>query len=182
MRVKTLTKQQIKQEAIDIINTMGLSKLSIRTLASKCNVTAGTVYLYYKDKGELITEIASDFWKECFKDLITADSFIDEIEQNYNHLSLYLNKFRQNFISSFANVSYGGDSAKSVMKTHKDMIRSFIKERLLFFENSFVGACYKKIGSDYMIDFIFTNLMSALYGENDFDKFVIILKNILFGG
>ena len=55
---KAEMKQKIMTAAIEIIEQEGYEKLSIRKIASRIEYSPTTIYLYYKDKAEIIKDIS----------------------------------------------------------------------------------------------------------------------------
>jgi TetR/AcrR family transcriptional repressor of multidrug resistance operon len=59
MRVRNIDKEQlVKQKAIQMLVADGFEGFSVNKLARACNISVGTLYIYYKDKDDLITRIA----------------------------------------------------------------------------------------------------------------------------
>ena len=63
-----INKQQILDTAFDIASASGLSGLSIRDVASACNVAVGTVYNSYPTKNDLVNDVVGRFWNEALAD------------------------------------------------------------------------------------------------------------------
>lgn len=59
MRNRDVSKQElIKEKAIEIIVNEGLDGFTINKLAKACGISVGTPYVYYKDKDDLIVQLA----------------------------------------------------------------------------------------------------------------------------
>ncbi|MBW4888703.1 TetR/AcrR family transcriptional regulator [Mucilaginibacter sp. HMF5004] len=59
MRIRNVDKEQlVKQTAIQMLVADGFEGFSVNKLARACNISVGTLYIYYKDKDDLITRIA----------------------------------------------------------------------------------------------------------------------------
>lgn len=68
---KTKMKRKIMQAAIDIIEHEGYEKLSIRKIAAKIEYSPTTIYLYYTDKAEIITDMSNELYRKVFDDAVT---------------------------------------------------------------------------------------------------------------
>lgn len=181
-RNQIISRLEITACAKKIIERNGFREFSLRNLASELNVAPSTIYLYYKDKNELLTALISEFWDNCFSEFQrNPDDFLAELNGNYKHIRHYLRSFKQNWISGFATASYGGSGARGAMAEYTEKIKQYIRTRIREFESNFTGGIYREIGGDYLCLFIYNNLMSMLTGNDDsYDKFELILKNILY--
>jgi AcrR family transcriptional regulator len=61
MRTRDIDKEQlVKQKAIESIVKNGFEGFSMNKLAKVCNISVATLYIYYKDRDDLIIKIAAD--------------------------------------------------------------------------------------------------------------------------
>ncbi len=61
MRTRDVDKQElVKQKTIELIVAEGLDGFSINMLAKACNISVATIYIYYKDKDDLIVQVGID--------------------------------------------------------------------------------------------------------------------------
>ena len=67
------SKEDILAASRELIKENGWSALSIRAVASRCSVSAGTIYNYYESKAELLGDTIESIWSEIF--------FYTEVEQ-----------------------------------------------------------------------------------------------------
>ncbi len=59
MRTRDADKEQlVKQKAMELLVTDGLEGFSVNKLAKACGISVATLYIYYKDKDDLIISIA----------------------------------------------------------------------------------------------------------------------------
>lgn len=72
---KAEMKRKIMKAAIEIIEQEGYEKLSIRKIATKIEYSPTTIYLYYKDKAEIITDMSDELYNKVFSNAVT---FINE--------------------------------------------------------------------------------------------------------
>lgn len=65
MRTRDENKEEaIRQKAIELIVTNGLEGFSIHKLAKAANVSPATIYIYYKDKEDLVVNITADVFNK----------------------------------------------------------------------------------------------------------------------
>ena len=61
MRIRNEEKVQlVKQKAMEMVVSDGLEGFSVNKLAKACGISVATLYIYYKDKDDLITQIANE--------------------------------------------------------------------------------------------------------------------------
>lgn len=61
MRQRDIEKQeQVKHQAIHLLVNQGLEGFSVNRLARACGISVATLYIYYKDKDDLIIRIAAE--------------------------------------------------------------------------------------------------------------------------
>lgn len=72
---KAEMKRKIMEAAVEIIEQEGYEKLSIRKIATKIEYSPTTIYLYYKDKAEIITDMSDELYNKVFSNVVT---FINE--------------------------------------------------------------------------------------------------------
>jgi AcrR family transcriptional regulator len=75
-----LTEINIRLTAIKLISRTGYESMSLRQLAAEAGINASTLYIYYKGKSELLTELILAYlqelsreWERCRPGAVTAD-------------------------------------------------------------------------------------------------------------
>lgn len=65
MRTRNVDKEQlVKQQAIEMIVKNGMEGFSMNKLAKACNISVATLYIYYRDRDDLILNIAEEGGKK----------------------------------------------------------------------------------------------------------------------
>ncbi|RZJ69797.1 TetR/AcrR family transcriptional regulator [Flavobacterium sp.] len=68
MRVRDENKEKLViNKAIDLFVTEGLQGFSMNKLAKACGISVATLYIYYRDKDDLINKIANDTGEKFFE-------------------------------------------------------------------------------------------------------------------
>jgi AcrR family transcriptional regulator len=83
-REKQEMKRLIMEASMRMFAEMGYEKTSIRSIAEKIEYSPATIYLYYKDKDELLYDLqaqAFDQLFETFKEKATSRSPLKKLEQ-----------------------------------------------------------------------------------------------------
>ena len=60
------SKEDILAASRELIKESGWTAVSIRTVASRCSVSAGTIYNYYESKADLLGDTIESIWREIF--------------------------------------------------------------------------------------------------------------------
>jgi AcrR family transcriptional regulator len=60
-------RKKIIDSATEILANEGYSSLSIRKIASRIEYSPGTIYHYFKDKAEVVTSVAEEFYRMILK-------------------------------------------------------------------------------------------------------------------
>ena len=98
----------VKETAIALIVKDGLERFSMNRLAKACNISVATLYIYYKDRDDLIINIAMESGRlmsaAIIKDFDPEQSLEDGLRQqwiyrykfmvDYPHLSLFFDQLR----------------------------------------------------------------------------------------
>ena len=95
MRIRDSQKQElVKQKAIELIVKQGLENFSVNKLAKACGISVATLYIYYKDKDDLIIQIASESARSktqaVLDDFDFGASFEEGLRQQWQNRSKYM--------------------------------------------------------------------------------------------
>ena len=96
MRTRDVNKENLIQEkAIEMIVKHGLDGFSMQKLAKAANVSPATLYIYYKDRDDLITQLATNIsnrlMETSLKGMHPKMSFADGLELQWkNRMEFYL--------------------------------------------------------------------------------------------
>jgi AcrR family transcriptional regulator len=121
MRTRNTDKVQlVKQKAIELIVKNGLEGFSMNKLARACNVSVATLYIYYKDRDDLIIKVAVEegrlmgdaLIKDFDPELPFEQGLRKQWENRYNYMianpimglffdQLRSSSYQQEFLSSF---------------------------------------------------------------------------------
>lgn len=94
MRTRNADKEQlVKEKAIELIVRLGFEGFSMNKLASLSGISVATLYIYYKDKDDLIKkiglEIGKDFLCETLRDFSAEMPFRDGLRQQWINRSRF---------------------------------------------------------------------------------------------
>lgn len=138
MRIRDIDKEKLVIEnAIDQIVQDGFQGFSMNKLAKACNVSVATLYIYYKDKDDLIInvgmEIGEKFFSAAIKDFSADMSFRDGLwKQWQNRSSFALNNPKE--VACFEAIKHS-PHADEIMKSgllhkFKELLDAFSKNAI----------------------------------------------------
>ncbi len=188
---KAEMKKKIKAAAIELIEQEGYEKLSIRKIAAKIEYSPTTIYLYYKDKAEIITDMSDELYKKIESNVaIINDNAALSIDQRVHSI---LNLFVMNLCGE-------PEMVKAVMYSGTNFIFSNdCKEDkpsnpgIAMLDNLFADGIARKVlkpnvaNTSWMIvsaliGFVMSAIENQLYKLDDFDQLVKDYIDILMGG
>lgn len=94
MRLRDENKEQlVKQKALELLVNQGFEGFSMQKLAKAAKVSPATLYIYYKDKEDLIMsigkEVGEQFNKEIFKDFDPTAPFKEGLRIQWRNRANY---------------------------------------------------------------------------------------------
>jgi Transcriptional regulator len=67
MRLRDINKEAlVKEKACELLVSLGFEGFSMSKLAKACNISVGTLYIYYKDKEDLFQKLGVEFGQEYY--------------------------------------------------------------------------------------------------------------------
>jgi TetR/AcrR family transcriptional repressor of multidrug resistance operon len=134
MRVRDTSKEQlVKQKAIESIVKYGLEGFSMNKLAKECGISVATLYIYYKDRDDLIISITLEEGEKMgaamIKDFDPEMSFEDGLRvqwKNRYEYSKYSPLVAQ-FFDQVRSSSYQEHFLGSYMENFKRTIGKFME-------------------------------------------------------
>jgi TetR/AcrR family transcriptional repressor of multidrug resistance operon len=124
MRTRDTDKQTlVKQTAISLIVKNGLEGFSMNKLARACNISVATLYIYYKDRDDLILNIAMEggtlMSDAIIKDFDPESPFEEGLRQQW--------KNRYQFMVNHAELGFFFDQLRS-SSYQEEFLSTFLKD------------------------------------------------------
>lgn len=189
---KAEMKRKIMEAAIDIIEQEGYEKLSIRKIAAKIEYSPTTIYLYYTDKAEIITDMSNELYSKVFNDVVT---FINKnavltMEQQIQEIMCIFIKalcsepeMVKAIMFSGMNVIFSNESSNCTptntgISMLDDLISNGISQKV--FRPDIQNSSWMIISA--LLGFVMSVITNKLYRHNNFNQFVDDFVKILIGG
>lgn len=129
-KLTNISKEKILDITEKILKTEGYHKVSIRGLATECNVAIGTIYLYFPSKDNLIAHVIMRDWQKCLSDLdnysLNASDFLSGISYFYEKIIAFFRSYE--FV--FNQYSETNGSFKELRSRH-ELLRKQISQCLM---------------------------------------------------
>lgn len=122
----------VKQKALESIVENGFEGFSMNKLAKSCGISVATLYIYYKDKDDLIISIAREEGDKMsdamIKDFDPKASFEDGLRIQWINRHQYIsrNPFSYLFFEQLRTSTYQDRFLDSFMKKFKVVIKEFM--------------------------------------------------------
>lgn len=189
---KAAMKKAIMDATVALIEQEGYEKLSIRKIAAKIEYSPTTIYLYYKDKAEIITDMSNTLYNKIESNtiaLINGSSAHTVDEQVRSILRAFIKSLCDEPEMAKA-IMYGGTNVIFANENKNDEPTN---PGIAMFNTLLAEGIEKKIlkpnaaNTSWMITsallgFVMTAIENRLYKLDDFDRFVDDFVEILMGG
>jgi AcrR family transcriptional regulator len=137
MRTRDALKEEaIRRKAVDMVVKEGLDGFSMQKLAKAAGVSPATLYIYYKDREDLIVQIATDITSNLMvsslKDLHPKMSFADGMEIQWkNRVDFFLkNPVDMEFIEQIRYTPMYEKIREIIHKNFGDTLGMFVRNAI----------------------------------------------------
>lgn len=138
MRTRDTDKEKLViEKAIELIVADGIQAFSMNKLAKACNISVATLYIYYKDKDDLIIkigrEVGDSFFKRAVIDFSSDMSFKDGLWRQWQNRAAYAMEYptEVKLFEAMKHTPYG----ESIMRSEghlyfKEQLENFTKNAI----------------------------------------------------
>jgi AcrR family transcriptional regulator len=133
MRTRNIDKVQlVKQKAIELIVKNGLEGFSMNKLARACNISVATLYIYYKDRDDLIIKVAIEEGRlmgdAMIKDFDPELPFEQGLRKQWENRYQYMiaNPIMALFFDQLRSSSYQQEFLSSFLKGFRVVVGKFM--------------------------------------------------------
>jgi TetR/AcrR family transcriptional repressor of multidrug resistance operon len=133
MRNRNTSKEAlVKTKTIELIVKDGLEGFSINKLAKACGISVGTIYIYYKDRDDLILQIAIEEGKRMgdalVKDFDPDSSLEDGLRVQWKNRYQFMvdNPLLGPFFDQLRSSTYQGEFLASFLSDFKARVGAFM--------------------------------------------------------
>jgi AcrR family transcriptional regulator len=158
-------RQKILDAALKVFSQNGYNASTIKQIAKKAKVAEGTIYLYFKNKKELLLNLVEHPFISSFKELMENLT----LEDDYKNLKIILNdrlKFASEHIQLMQLLLYES-------QFHKDLKKIFIEKVLIqaispfekYLKKRIKEGKFRKFDPAFLAQLFFGMFLSMLYTQ-----------------
>lgn len=190
METKTLSDTQfrIQDQAKTLFTKFGFRSVSMDDIAHSLGISKKTIYLYFKDKDELVKAIVKqdicDTEAECTNCLAIADNAIDEIFITMDNIIKHIKNMNPTILFDLQKFHF--DSFTKIIEHKNTFLLSFIKKNLKrgMDEELYRNDLNVEVLSRFRLEMLFLTFNLDVFPPNEFtltDVTQIIMENFIFG-
>ena len=184
-------KKKIMDAAIEVIEQEGYEKLSIRKIAAKIEYSPTTIYLYYKDKAEIITDMSDQLYNKVMGDVVAVlnkEAAAPVDKQVHDILCVFIKglcsepEMVKAVMHSGINVIFANDNIGKPTNPGIDMLDHLISNGITqkVFKPGIENNSWMIVSAS--LGFVLSSFGSQLYLLDNFHKHVDDFVDILMGG
>lgn len=185
-------KKKIIDAAIEVIEQEGYEKLSIRKIAAKIEYSPTTIYLYYKDKAEIITDMSDDLYSKVMGDVVAVvneDATLPVDKQVHDILHVFIKglcsepEMVKAIMYSGVNVIFANDSTDGKpTNSGIDMLDNLVSNGITqkVFRPNIENTSWMIVSA--LLGFVMSSIGNQLYLLDNFHKHIDDFVEILMGG
>lgn len=165
-------RENLLQEAKRQVFEMGYSSVTIRSVASACEIGVGTVYNYFESKDALISGLMLEDWNVCIKAICEKCDASETIEPVLRCIFDELRTFEDKYSVLFDDESARESIAGSYHAKH-ERVRNQIATPLLKF-------CHfqKKVSAKYLADFTAESMLIWTLSDGNYEDVSTVLMQL----
>ncbi len=133
MRVRDEHKEQsIREKALKMIVKQGLDGFSMQKLAKAANISPATIYIYFKDKEDLVAQLCRDAGEKMLditlKNFDPSMSFSEGLRIQWVNRAKYCMKYpdQMHFLEQLRHSPYGGKLSEIMGTKFKEVMGNFV--------------------------------------------------------
>jgi len=133
MRLRDEHKERIiREKALQMMVKEGLEGFSMQKLAKAADVSPATIYIYFKDKEDLVTQLCKDAGKKMmditFKNFDPSMSFSEGLKVQWINRANYCMKFpdQMHFLEQLRHSPYGEKVSETMGESFKKIMGDFV--------------------------------------------------------
>lgn len=137
MRIRDVSKEElVKKRAIMVLGREGFEGFSMNKLAKACEISVATLYIYYKDKDDLIVAIAIEEMEKMHQAMLKGFDplmpFAEGLRIQWKNRASYMLDHPEVslFFEQLRSSTYHGDIFPTATKVFSDAMSSFMKNAM----------------------------------------------------
>lgn len=171
------SREEILQVSRNLINEKGWGAVNIRSVASACNVSVGSIYNYFHSKSDLVGATVESVWCDIFHFPQNEDifhSFVNCIQWIYERME-HGNHLYPGFFTLHSMSFLGKDKLKGqqLMQQSLEHIQKQLCYILMHDDNVRPNCFNNTFTPEKFIEFVFSFIVSSLM-KQDYDLSILL--------
>ena len=162
MRARDLKKEEaICAASIDLINRKGLSETSMSQIAKQANVSPATIYIYFKNKEDLLKQLYLRVQREASKSIFTGYESFLPLDESFKIL---LRKAYQYFLRKPEHFTFLEQCSNSplIEKIDKAELQDYFEPLFSLFSRGKQNKMIKDLPNEMLLSFTFYPVMQLV--------------------
>ncbi|MBK8506430.1 MAG: TetR/AcrR family transcriptional regulator [Saprospiraceae bacterium] len=162
MRARDLKKEEaICAASIDLINRKGLSETSMSQIAKQANVSPATIYIYFKNKEDLLKQLYLRIQREASTSIFTGYESFLPLDESFKIL---LRKAYQYFLRKPEHFIFLEQYSNSplISKIGDDQIQNYFEPLFNLFARGRQNKMIKDLPDEMLLSFTFYPIMQLV--------------------
>lgn len=183
---KNVTSHELIIEACKrITKNNGLNAINIRSVATECNVSVGSIYNYFSNKDILVLDTIDYIWDEVLHEKTKTcdeDDLRATVKWIFDRIAFGHRKYPEFFSAHiFAVTDKNKEYGRRIMARYVSRIRSYMVKAIETDPRIPEAAFDDKFTKNALADFIITMMMNSIMQKRfDSDTFLEILERAVF--
>jgi len=150
-------KTNILKESKKLLIANGYNKLSMRSVASSCEIAVGTLYNYFPNKESLVVHIFREDWIVVSTQIDSLIYIDRDCKEKFRQIYNLLSSFSNTYLSTFYEMANKKNSSKCIESDKFEPIYQKVSE-LIDYEKS-KNNIINVVDSKILAEFIVSNLL-----------------------
>lgn len=183
---------RIRNAAIEIIEQEGYEKLSIRKIATRIDYSPTTIYLYYKDKAEIIADMSDELYNKVLDNVFTIlnEATVMSVDQKVHKIMRAFiiglcgkPEMVKSILYSGVNVIFANDSDDSTPNNSGiSMLDNIFADGIAqnVFRPNIANTSWMIVSA--LLGFTISSIENQIHLTDNFNQLIDDFVNILLGG
>ena len=178
------SKEDILAASRELIRENGWAAVSIRSVAAKCSVSAGTIYNYYESKAELLGATIESVWQDIFhmEQCCEQKPFPEYVRWIFDSVRQGTREYPHFFTAhSISVASSAKEQARKTMEQYFSHMKAGMAQSLRADPAVRRDAFSASFSESDLIDFVLSNLLTLLARqEDDCEVLLEVIRRVLY--
>ena len=165
-------RERLLAEAKRQVSESGYSAMTIRSVATACEVGTGTVYNYFPSKDMLVASFMLEDWMECIQAISGGTAHATDVKEALYCMYQELLKYKEKYTNLFADENAEASYNASFMQRHH-LLREQLADPLKIWTRK-----QDKVDASFLAEFVAENMLTLTMAGEDFEQIATVLLQL----